>query len=113
MPPKNEFGFKKSPDFSCYDYMLTCDDVGSDFGSGPAVAIVEIKCRNYNHDDFDSYKISKRKEGHAIFEDWYSDMNSYIQSGQVTKTTWGRVDRKDPMDVETAYEIPMSLFRVV
>ena len=158
MPPENEFGFKKSPDFSCYDYMLTCDDVGSDLGSGPAVAIVEIKCRNYNHDDFDSYKISKRKidnlintsfkheivsvlivkwndlctammvynpfhfpknyenypitkEGHAIFEDWYSDMNSYIQSGQVTKTTWGRLDRKDPMDVETAYEIPMSFFR--
>jgi len=159
-PPENKFGFKKSPDFSCYDYMLTCDNVGSDLGSGPAVAIVEIKCRNYNHDEFDSYKISKRKidnlvnasfkhdivsvlmvkwndlctammvynpfhfpknyldypvtdEGYEIFENWYSDMKSYIQSGQVTKTTWGRVDRKDPMDVETAYEIPMSFFRVV
>lgn len=168
-PPENRFGFKKSPNFSCYDYMLTCDNVGSDFGSGPAVAVVEVKCRNYNHDDFDSYKISKRKidnlinaslkheivsvlivkwndlstammvynpsisvytnvpfhfpknyfdypitnEGYEIFENWYSDMNSYIQSGQITKTTWGRVDRKDPMDVETAYEIPMLLFRSV
>ncbi len=157
---ENRFGFKKSPNFSCYDYMLTCDDVGSDFGSGPAVAIVEVKCRNYNHNKFDSYKISKRKidnlinasfkhdivsvlivkwndlstammvynpfhfpknysdcpitdEGYEIFENWYSDMNSYIQSGQITKTTWGRVDREDPMDIETSYEIPMSLFRTV
>ena len=51
---ENRFGFKKSPNFSCYDYMLPCDDVGSDFGSGPAVAIVEVNCRNYNHNKFDS-----------------------------------------------------------
>lgn len=159
-PPENKFGFKKSPDFSCYDYILTCDDVNSDFGSGYPIAIVEIKCRKYDHNTFDSYKISKRKidnlvntsfkheimsvlmvkwndlytamlvynpfhlsknylyypmtdDGCDIFENWYSDMNSHIQSGQITKTTWGRVDRKDPMDIETAYEIPMSFFRLI
>lgn len=161
LPRKNIFGFEKSPNFACYDYTLTCDDVDAGFGSGSPVAVVEIKCRNYNHNAFNSYKISKNKidnlvntsvkheivsvllvkwrddictgmlvdnpfcysgnyldypvtdEAYEIFEGWDSDISACIQSGQITKTTWGRSDRNDPMDIEACYEIPMSLFRVV
>lgn len=52
-------------------------------------------------------------EGLPIFDNWCGDINSYILRNKITTTTWGRTDRNDPMDIESAYEIPMSFFRLI
>lgn len=155
-PVKNDFWSIKSPDFSCYDYVLTCGDEDE---PGNPIALIEVKQRNYKSKSFPTYKISKKKidniiresykdsimsmlivkwtdavtsmvicnpfdqidnyfnspmtdDNFAIFDNWCGDINSYIIRNKITTTTWGRTDRNDPMDIEAAYEIPMSLFRI-
>ena len=155
-PVKNDFWSIKSPDFSCYDYVLTCGDEDE---PGNPIDLIEVKQRNYKSKSFPTYKISKKKidniiresykdsimsmlivkwtdavtsmvicnpfdqidnyfnspmtdDNFAIFDNWCGDINSYIIRNKITTTTWGRTDRNDPMDIEAAYEIPMSLFRI-
>ena len=155
-PVKNDFWSIKSPDFSCYDYVLTCGDEDE---PGSPIALIEVKQRKYKSNSFPTYKISKKKidniiresykdsimsmlivkwtdtvtsmiicnpfnqtdnyfnspmtdDNFAIFDNWCGDIDSYITRNKITTTTWGRTDRNDPMDIEAAYEIPMSLFRI-
>ena len=70
-----------------------------------------IICNPFNQTD-NYFSSPMTDDNFAIFDNWCGDIDSYITRNKITTTTWGRTDRNDPMDIEAAYEIPMSLFRI-
>ena len=75
-PPENKFGFKKSPDFSCYDYMLTCDNVGLTLGL--ALPLQSLKLSAETIITMSLIAIKYRKEKSIIWLMHLSSMTSCL-----------------------------------
>jgi|TARA_R110000751_G_scaffold101919_2_gene196285 hypothetical protein len=74
-PVKNDFWSIKSPNFSCYDYVLTCGDEDE---PGDPIALIEVKQRRYKSNSFPTYKISKKKIDNIICASYERNMISML-----------------------------------
>lgn len=94
------------------------------YRNGELKAGIEIKCRTNRMHQYPTYMISKAKYLYAIHEGGrlsvpmllvvqWADALGYVDlcKAQVMESVGGRVDRGDPMDVESVILIDINQFR--